>query len=135
LENGKLGLVNNVNSGGAAQTWEDDVAAWQSLSIDGAEGVAFRSIDASDDDAGFLTSTVQDTRNYKYVPSLVTGIANTNSAAGAVANAADGGSTSVPSGGWQPGHQQSSTVNVGNSPAVYRVSGRIESQKLAEKLK
>ncbi|MCV2886509.1 RHS repeat-associated core domain-containing protein [Aestuariibacter sp. AA17] len=134
LDNGKMGFVNHVNSGGAAQTWEDDVTAWQSLSSDGAEGVAFRAINASDGDVSFLAGTVQENRDYRYVPSLDTGSVNSNSAAGAVAHAADGGPTDVPTGGWQPGHQQSSIVNVGNSPAVHRVSGRIESKKISKEL-
>jgi len=134
LESGKMGLVNHVNSGGAARTWEDDSSAWQSLSFEGNSGVAFRAIDASDSDVSFLASTVQENRNYKYVPSLFTGSVNSNSAAGAVAHAADGGTANVPTGGWQPGHNQSSMVNVGNSPPVFRVSGRLDSRKLDEEL-
>jgi len=111
LENGNMGSVNDVNSGGAAQTWEDDMKAWQSLaSGGGAEGVTFREIDANDVRVEHIADSVKSNKDYSYVPSMTSDSVNSNSAAGAVANAADGQSTAVEHGGWQPGHKQADRV-------------------------
>jgi hypothetical protein len=108
-----------------------DYEHWKSLA-NPKSGAAHREIMTSDSGIEWLVSTLQENNPYLAVPSLTNDSANSNSGAGALAHAGDGGPTHVPKGGWQPGHEQSSRVDIGRSPSVVRVSGRIESRKLDE---
>jgi RHS repeat-associated protein len=110
--NGTMGSVNNVDTGPAANTFEQDVAAWQSLAS-GNSDVTYRFIRASDISVEVnAKQVVSGASVYTYIPGLQGGT-NSNSAAGAVATRSDGGIAWVNNNALQPGRHQHGRVTFG----------------------
>lgn len=97
----KLGRVDHDTEGFSAGTHQADKDAWASLSGD-ISSATLRKIDAEDAVVDEIAQSVVEGQEYSLVP-LHSGGVNSNSAAGAVAKKADGGSTEVANGRRQPG--------------------------------
>jgi uncharacterized protein RhaS with RHS repeats len=113
LENRTMGVVKGVLRGSSTTTWATDKKKWESLQGGSVDHVYYRKKNASDDDVLFLVKSVDESKDYGYVPGLTGQSVNSNSAAGAVAHAANGDATSVEESGFQFGHSQASRVRVG----------------------
>ena len=103
-----MGEVNANTEGFSEGTLQGDTSAWQSLSGDGS-GVTFRKIDASDERVSQIADSVKGGQEYSALPRAQGGV-NSNSAAGAIAHKADGGSPTVDNGTRQPGAAQHKDV-------------------------
>ncbi|MCF7516159.1 RHS repeat-associated core domain-containing protein, partial [Pseudoalteromonas sp. L7] len=99
--NDTMGEVTANTEGFSEGTLQSDTAAWQGLSSEGST-VTYRKIDASDAKVAGIADSVKGGQEYSAVPELQGGV-NSNSAAGAIAHKADGGSPSVNNGVRQPG--------------------------------
>jgi len=108
--NDALGRVTSATQGFSEETLEHDTAAWKSVSDNGS-ATTLREIDASDARVEGLAKGVVSGQEYSAIPALQGG-ANSNSAAGAIAQAADGGSTAVDNGIAQPGSAQADRVMI-----------------------
>ncbi|SEL93309.1 RHS repeat-associated core domain-containing protein [Colwellia chukchiensis] len=106
--NDTMGEVNANTEGFSAGTLQTDTAAWQSLSTEGSEA-SFRQIDATDEAVAAIADSVQGGQEYSAIPAIQGGV-NSNSAAGAIANRADGGAPRVDNGQNQPGAGQHERV-------------------------
>jgi RHS repeat-associated protein len=106
--NDTMGEVHATTEGFSAGTFQTDSAAWQSLSQDGSDST-FRQIDAPDNEVASLADSVKGGQEYSAVP-IIQGGVNSNSAAGAIAHRADGGSAKVDNGANQPGANQHNRV-------------------------
>ncbi len=111
LGNDTMGEVSGETPGFSANTSAADQQAWESLSDGDVENVTFRPIDASDDVVKANADDLVGGAEYSAVPSIQGGV-NSNSAAGAIAQRSDGGSTSVENGRRQPGSEQSAVNRV-----------------------
>jgi uncharacterized protein RhaS with RHS repeats len=98
---GNMGEVNSSTPGNSSTTKKTDTDAWQSLSAEGSSATS-RQIDAPDAKVAELADSIKGGQDYDLVPELQDGV-NSNSAAGAIANQADGGFTFVNNGTSQPG--------------------------------
>ena len=139
--NDTMGKVTATTEGFSKGTFQADTAAWQSLSGD-ASDATYRSIDASDARVSGLAKGVVNGKEYSAVPGIQGGV-NSNSAAGAVAQAADGGSSAVDNGRAQPGSGQANKVPImhtfvpsnekrsdqGMSGIVYKICSGLGAQK------
>ena len=96
------GEVNEDTEGFSNGTKATDKYRWESLSEGDNSGVTFRPIDATDEKVESLADGVVGGQEYSLKPEWQGGI-NSNSAAGAVAHRADGGSSHVENGISQPG--------------------------------
>lgn len=103
-----MGEVNANTEGFSEGTLQGDTAAWQSLSGEGS-GVTFRKIDAPDAKVSQIADSVKGGQEYSALPGVQGGV-NSNSAAGAIAHKADGGSPKVDNGTSQPGAAQHKDV-------------------------
>ena len=103
-----MGEVNANTEGFSEGTLQGDTSAWQSLSGEGS-GVTFRKIDAPDAKVSQIADSVKGGQEYSALPGAQGGV-NSNSAAGAIAHKADGGSPKVDNGISQPGAAQHKDV-------------------------
>lgn len=107
--NDTMGRVDRNTQGFSAGTSETDIAAWQSLSnSDGS--VTFRQIEAPDAVVEDLATRLEGGLEYSAMPEIQGGV-NSNTAAGAIAQRADGGTPHVENGIRQPGSSVTDRVN------------------------
>jgi len=99
--NDTMGRVDKNTKGFSKGTNNTDSIAWQSLS-GGGGAVSYRKINAKDSIVDSLVSSVDKGLEYSLVPEIQGGV-NSNTGAGAVAKAADGGSPRVKNGIKQTG--------------------------------
>ena len=108
IGNDTMGRVTVDTEGFSKGTSQTDRAAWESLKNE-KSSTTFREIDASDKKVDGLAKGVVVGKEYSAIPALQGGV-NSNSAAGAVAQKADGGEASVNNGRSQPGSEESNRV-------------------------
>ncbi|WP_067583412.1 hypothetical protein [Endozoicomonas ascidiicola] len=101
----------------SATTFNTDRNAWLSLASP-TGNVAYRKINASDANVTALALSVDEGQKYTVVPELLGGV-NSNSAAGAVANAADGGYALVAGGNIEPGASVAGKVGLNSQCVAY----------------
>ncbi|WP_339674176.1 RHS repeat-associated core domain-containing protein [Dasania marina] len=99
--NGAMGEVYAETKGFSAGTYQSDTDAWISLSSEGS-GTTFRKISAADEKVAKITDSLQGGQKYSLLPEMLGGV-NSNTAAGAIANKADGGFPYVDNSKSQPG--------------------------------
>ncbi|WP_269777884.1 RHS repeat-associated core domain-containing protein [Marinimicrobium alkaliphilum] len=109
--NGQMGRVNDDTTGLSFGTHETDRSAWLDLSNEGS-GITFREINASDSRVDGLARGLVQGQRYSLIPAARRRATNSNSAAGAIANAADGGPSEVDSGRPQFGSGQADRVPI-----------------------
>ena len=101
MGNDTMGPVSENTKGFSEGTLDTDRRYWSSLSAEGG-GATFRKINSEDDNVRKIAESVKGGMEYSAVPEVAGGV-NSNSAAGAVAKKADGGSPRVDNGIRQPG--------------------------------
>ncbi|MEL4287464.1 RHS repeat-associated core domain-containing protein [Shewanella xiamenensis] len=99
--NDTMGEVNANTTGFSEGTLQTDTAKWQSLSGEGSDAT-FRKIEATDAAVEKIADSLQGGQEYSAIPELQGGV-NSNTAAGAIAQKADGGYPFVNNGVSQPG--------------------------------
>lgn len=97
IGNDTMGRVDDNTTGFSEGTHRTDRAAWQDLSNEGSS-TTFRQLDATDSRVDGLAQGLVQGQEYRALPGIEPGAANSNSAAGAIATAADGGPSSVNNG-------------------------------------
>ena len=107
--NDTMGPVDATTKGFSEGTSETDRAAWESLSKNDSTAT-FREIDATDEVVGSLASSMVAGEEYTAAP-IFKGV-NSNSAAGAIAQKADGGPSRVDNQRRQPGSGKSAVKRV-----------------------
>lgn len=100
--NDTMGQVTKNTKGFSEGTNDTDTKSWQSLSSGKSTDVTYRKINTKDSVVDDLVSKVDKGLEYSLVPEIQGGV-NSNTAAGAVAKKADGGSASVANDRAQPG--------------------------------
>ena len=101
--NGNMGRVTEKTRGMSRTTSAEDKAAWKELATNPETKVDYRKINSPDTKVEALAKGICEDLKYSITPGLDTNKANSNSAAGAIANRADGGPPYVPGGLYEPG--------------------------------
>jgi len=104
------GRVDENTKGFSEGTSTTDRLAWESLSKKDTK-TTFRRIGIEDSIVGNIAGSLLEDTSYSIYPELETNTTNSNTAAGAIANRADGGSSKVNNGRRQPGSSVIDRIN------------------------
>jgi len=113
--NDTMGQVFKNTKGFSEGTFDTDTKAWEGLK-NGNQSVTYRKINAKDSAVNDLVKRVDEGLEYSAIPELQGGV-NSNTAAGAVAKKADGGSSSVNNGSRQPGSSVTNRIKFNRKQA------------------